>query len=67
MTLKAVDFAQVVDSCGRSEGRKTPQTRMRRGGFRLARGKRRLARKSTAIIEKVRLYLFQITVFSISP
>nr|WP_096156726.1 hypothetical protein [Bacillus sp. FJAT-45066] len=51
------------DSCGRSGRRETPQTRMRRGvGFFTtvkitflfpARGKRSLARKSTAVLEIV--------------
>ncbi|MDX5474817.1 MAG: hypothetical protein LPK00_04695 [Bacillaceae bacterium] len=39
---------QVGDSCGRSGKRETPQSRMRRGGSRPARGKRRLALQSTA-------------------
>ncbi|WP_100333603.1 hypothetical protein [Bacillus alkalisoli] len=41
--------AHIVDSCGRSGERETPQERMRRGGSRPARGKRRYARKSTAL------------------
>ncbi|WP_423478958.1 hypothetical protein [Priestia megaterium] len=37
------------DSCGKSGTGETPQERMRRGGSPAARGKRSLARKSTAV------------------
>ncbi|MDO6848206.1 hypothetical protein Q4S57_09620 [Priestia megaterium] len=37
------------DSCGKSGTSETPQERMRRGGSPPARGKRSLARKSTAV------------------
>ncbi|MED3813605.1 MULTISPECIES: hypothetical protein [Priestia] len=37
------------DSCGKSGTGETPQERKRRGGSPAARGKRRLARKSTAV------------------
>ncbi|MDO6849626.1 hypothetical protein Q4S57_16840 [Priestia megaterium] len=37
------------DSCGNSGTGETPQERMRRGGSADARGKRSLARKSTAV------------------
>ncbi|MCZ8495465.1 MULTISPECIES: hypothetical protein [Priestia] len=37
------------DSCGRSGIGETPQERKRRGGSAAARGKRSLARKSTAV------------------
>ncbi|MED3940472.1 hypothetical protein [Priestia megaterium] len=40
---------QNEDSCGKSGIGETPQERMRRGGSPAARGKRSLARKSTAV------------------
>jgi len=40
---------QSEDSCGKSGTGETPQERMRRGGSPAARGKRSLARKSTAV------------------
>ncbi|MBK0008405.1 hypothetical protein IAE23_18080 [Bacillus sp. S35] len=45
---------QAEDSCGKSEIGETPQERMRRGGSASARGKRSLARKSTAVSKAVR-------------
>ncbi|MBZ6489101.1 hypothetical protein ACBZ92_06645 [Priestia aryabhattai] len=46
---------QDEDSCGKSGRGKTPQERMRRGGSASARGKRSLARKSTAVSQAVQL------------
>ncbi|WDL86943.1 hypothetical protein IUJ58_23820 [Priestia aryabhattai] len=40
---------QGADSCGKSGTGETPQKRKRRGGSAAARGKRSLARKSTAV------------------
>ncbi|MFP8644995.1 hypothetical protein ACLHWY_25940 [Priestia aryabhattai] len=40
---------QGEDSCGKSGTDETPQERKRRGGSTAARGKRSLARKSTAV------------------
>ncbi|MFL7941920.1 hypothetical protein [Priestia megaterium] len=40
---------QGADSCGKSGTGETPQERKRRGGSAAARGKRSLARKSTAV------------------
>ncbi|MED3879802.1 hypothetical protein ACLHWY_13600 [Priestia aryabhattai] len=40
---------QDEDSCGKSGLSETPQERKRRGGSPAARGKRSLARKSTAV------------------
>ncbi|MED3915247.1 hypothetical protein [Priestia megaterium] len=40
---------QGEDSCGKSRIGETPQERKRRGGSAAARGKRSLARKSTAV------------------
>ncbi|MEH6865607.1 hypothetical protein [Priestia megaterium] len=40
---------QGEDSCGNSGTDETPQERKRRGGSSAARGKRSLARKSTAV------------------
>ncbi|MFP7734821.1 hypothetical protein ACLHDF_15675 [Priestia aryabhattai] len=40
---------QDEDSCGKSGIGETPQERKRRGGSSAARGKRSLARKSTAV------------------
>ncbi|WP_310883727.1 hypothetical protein [Priestia megaterium] len=40
---------QDEDSCGKSGTGKTPQERKQRGGSSPARGKRSLARKSTAV------------------
>ncbi|MES9770709.1 hypothetical protein ABWK50_06810 [Priestia megaterium] len=41
--------AQDQDSCGKSGTGETPQERKQRGGSPAARGKRSLARKSTAV------------------
>ncbi|MGG0535976.1 hypothetical protein [Priestia aryabhattai] len=46
---------QGEDSCGKSGRGETPQERMRRGGSASARGKRSLARKSTAVSQAVQL------------
>ncbi|MFE7818836.1 hypothetical protein ICR95_24715 [Priestia megaterium] len=46
---------QDEDSCGKSGTGETPQERKRRGGSAPARGKRRLARKSTAVSQAVQL------------
>ncbi|MBY0030025.1 hypothetical protein H7K20_23355 [Priestia aryabhattai] len=46
---------QDEDSCGKSRTDETPQERMRRGGSAAARGKRSLARKSTALSQAVQL------------
>ncbi|MEH7199326.1 MULTISPECIES: hypothetical protein [Priestia] len=46
---------QDEDSCGKSGRGETPQERMRRGGSASARGKRSLARKSTAVSQAVQL------------
>ncbi|MBY0076424.1 MULTISPECIES: hypothetical protein [Priestia] len=46
---------QDEDSCGKSGTGETPQERKRRGGSAAARGKRRLARKSTAVSQAVQL------------
>ncbi|MDI3091983.1 hypothetical protein QJ133_12715 [Priestia megaterium] len=46
---------QDEDSCGKSGTAETPQERMRRGGSAAARGKRSLARKSTAGSQAVQL------------
>ncbi|MBX9987853.1 hypothetical protein, partial [Priestia aryabhattai] len=43
------------DSCGKSGTGETPQERKRRGGSAAARGKRSLARKSTAVSQAVQL------------
>ncbi|MGF9847967.1 hypothetical protein ABEX42_19125 [Priestia megaterium] len=43
------------DSCGKSGTGETPQERKRRGGSPAARGKRSLARKSTAVSQAVQL------------
>ncbi|WP_375346521.1 hypothetical protein ACEWPB_06025 [Priestia megaterium] len=40
---------QGEDSCGNSGRDETPQERKQRGGLAAARGKRNLARKSTAV------------------
>ncbi|MDX5475148.1 MAG: hypothetical protein LPK00_06380 [Bacillaceae bacterium] len=47
-------YAHIVDSCGKSGDRETPQEWKRRGGSRPARGKRRYACKSTAILNKTK-------------
>ncbi|MED3979497.1 hypothetical protein [Priestia megaterium] len=44
---------QGEDSCGKSGTGETPQERKRRGGSAAARGKRSLARKSTAVPYKL--------------
>ncbi|MCE4092174.1 hypothetical protein [Priestia megaterium] len=44
---------QGEDSCGKSGIGETPQERKRRGGSAAARGKRSLARKSTAVPYKL--------------
>ncbi|MHA7742295.1 hypothetical protein [Priestia aryabhattai] len=46
---------QDEDSCGKSGRGETPQERKRRGGSAAARGKRSLARKSTAVSQAVQL------------
>ncbi|MCM3791898.1 MULTISPECIES: hypothetical protein [Priestia] len=46
---------QDEDSCGKSGTGETPQERKRRGGSSPARGKRSLARKSTAVSKAVQL------------
>ncbi|MBX4159823.1 hypothetical protein [Priestia megaterium] len=46
---------QGEDSCGKSGTGETPQERKRRGGSSAARGKRSLARKSTAVEQEVRI------------
>ncbi|QDZ78148.1 hypothetical protein D0440_01555 [Priestia megaterium] len=46
---------QGEDSCGNSGTGETPQERTRRGGSAPARGKRSLARKSTAVSQAVQL------------
>ncbi|MCM3020841.1 hypothetical protein M3582_22380 [Priestia megaterium] len=46
---------QGEDSCGKSGTGETPQECKRRGGSAAARGKRSLARKSTAVLQAVQL------------
>ncbi|UOO40490.1 hypothetical protein I0292_22300 [Priestia megaterium] len=46
---------QGKDSCGKSGAGETPQERKRRGGSAPARGKRSLARKSTAVSQAVQV------------
>ncbi|MBU8850793.1 hypothetical protein C2I27_27710 [Priestia megaterium] len=46
---------QAEDSCGKSGTDETPQERKGRGGSASARGKRSLARKSTAVSQAVQL------------
>ncbi|MHC8967801.1 hypothetical protein IUJ58_19095 [Priestia aryabhattai] len=46
------------DSCGKSGRGETPQKRKRRGGSPAARGKRRLARKSTAVSQAIHMSSF---------
>ncbi|WP_461673151.1 hypothetical protein [Priestia megaterium] len=46
---------QDEDSCGKSGTGETPQERTQRGGSAAARGKRSLARKSTAVSQAVQL------------
>ncbi|TPF18317.1 hypothetical protein [Priestia megaterium] len=46
---------QDEDSCGKSGTGDTPQERTQRGGSAAARGKRSLARKSTAVSQAVQL------------
>ncbi|MDR7244522.1 MULTISPECIES: hypothetical protein [Priestia] len=46
---------QDEDSCGKSGIGETPQERKRRGGSPAARGKRSLARKSTAVSQAFQL------------
>ncbi|MFP8642556.1 hypothetical protein ACLHWY_13515 [Priestia aryabhattai] len=46
---------QGEDSCGKSGTGEIPQERKRRGGSSAARGKRSLARKSTAVEQEVRI------------
>ncbi|WP_243494595.1 hypothetical protein [Priestia aryabhattai] len=48
---------QGEDSCGKSGTDETPQTRKRRGGSSAARGKRSLARKSTAVSRAIHMSL----------
>ncbi|MEB4868998.1 MULTISPECIES: hypothetical protein [Priestia] len=47
--LKRLIGGQGADSCRKSRTGETPQERKRRGGSAAARGKRSLARKSTAV------------------
>ncbi|MCQ9280491.1 hypothetical protein NQ129_01805 [Priestia aryabhattai] len=49
---------QDEDSCGKSGRGETPQERKRRGGSPAARGKRSLARKSTAMSQAIPASLF---------
>ncbi|MFP7732640.1 hypothetical protein ACLHDF_04310 [Priestia aryabhattai] len=49
---------QGEDSCGKSGRGETPQERMRRGGSSVARGKRSLARKSTAVEQVIHISAF---------
>ncbi|MBX9985215.1 hypothetical protein MMB68_04890 [Priestia sp. Y58] len=49
---------QGEDSCGKSGIDETPQERKRRGGSSAARGKRSLARKSTAVEQVICTSLF---------
>ncbi|MCZ8492439.1 hypothetical protein [Priestia megaterium] len=51
--LLAVDWRAGEDSCGKSGIGETPQERKRRGGSPAARGKRSLARKSTAVSQAI--------------
>ncbi|MBZ6487029.1 hypothetical protein [Priestia aryabhattai] len=44
---------QGEDPCGKSGIGETPQERKRRGGSAAARGKRSLARKSTAVVKVI--------------
>ncbi|MFE4122500.1 hypothetical protein [Priestia sp. YIM B13486] len=46
------------DSCGKSGTGETPQEHKRRGGSPTARGKRSLARKSTAVSQAVQMNSF---------
>ncbi|MCM3793194.1 MULTISPECIES: hypothetical protein [Priestia] len=48
---------QGEDSCGKSGTGETPQKRKRRGGSPAARGKRSLARKSTAVSRAIHMGL----------
>ncbi|MBX9969191.1 hypothetical protein H7K06_16885 [Priestia aryabhattai] len=48
---------QGEDSCGKSGTGETPQEHMRRGDSAAARGKRSLARKSTAVSQAAQLIL----------
>ncbi|MGG0339025.1 hypothetical protein ABEY50_03185 [Priestia megaterium] len=49
---------QGEDSCGESGTGETPQKRKRRGGSPAARGKRSLARKSTAVSQAIHMSSF---------
>ncbi|MCZ8495441.1 hypothetical protein MMB68_00350 [Priestia sp. Y58] len=49
---------QGEDSCGKSGTDETPQERKRRGGSSAARGKRSLARKSTAVEQMIHTSYF---------
>ncbi|UYV54204.1 hypothetical protein [Priestia megaterium] len=49
---------QGEDSCGKSGTGETPQEHRRRGGSTTARGKRSLARKSTAVSQAVQMNSF---------
>ncbi|MEQ7806131.1 MULTISPECIES: hypothetical protein [Priestia] len=49
---------QDEDSCGKSGTGEAPQERKRRGGSPAARGKRSLARKSTAVSQAIPASLF---------
>ncbi|MBY0008104.1 hypothetical protein C1N83_17945 [Priestia aryabhattai] len=55
---------QGEDSCGESGTGETPQERKRRGGSAVARGKRSLARKSTAVSPvSIRAHVSHLFVF----
>ncbi|MBX4159582.1 MULTISPECIES: hypothetical protein [Priestia] len=53
---------QDEDSCGKSGTGETPQERKRRGGSPAARGKRSLARKSTAVSQEIHTSSFLVFV-----
>ncbi|WP_238159207.1 hypothetical protein [Priestia megaterium] len=53
---------QDEDSCGESGTGETPQERKQRGGSPAARGKRRLARKSTAVSQAIHTSSFILLV-----
>ncbi|MDO6847742.1 hypothetical protein Q4S57_07230 [Priestia megaterium] len=53
---------QGEDSCGKSGTDETPQERKRRGGSSAARGKRSLARKSTAVSQVIHTSSFLLFV-----
>ncbi|AQU75444.1 MULTISPECIES: hypothetical protein [Priestia] len=53
---------QDEDSCGKSGTGETPQERKQRGGSPTARGKRSLARKSTAVSQAIHTSSFILLV-----